>query len=164
MKPGPGPLSGTCTREQCSFFHPSHLQVLSSLRCVLNTSKRTVSCLHLFLVWCQWGCCGFRHSSSRNSGSGTLGGGAGVLSITCLLSSWSSVPCSRHVPHMRTHSAVLSIRQARFLWWYVGVTLLLLLWNNLQWGRALCAERRFHCAKEKKYKSKVRACLVSSPW
>lgn len=70
-------------------------------------------------------------------------------------------------PCMHKRSAVLvSFKQACFLQWRLEV-MLLLLWNNLQWGRALCAERRLHFAKKKKDKSMVSTCLVSGvspPW
>lgn len=54
MEPDQHPLSGThpsMPGEWCSFFNPSHLQVASSLWCVLNISKRTMVSLHSLLVW-----------------------------------------------------------------------------------------------------------------
>lgn len=72
---------------QCSFFFdPSHSQMSSSLRCVLNTAKETVNSLHLFPVWSRWGCGAFRQSSSRKEGTGVLEGGMGVISIMHLRS------------------------------------------------------------------------------
>lgn len=70
-------------------------------------------------------------------------------------------------PCMHKHSAVLvSFKQACFLQWLLEV-MILLLWDNLRWERALLVERRFHFAKKKKDKSMVSACLVSGispPW
>lgn len=68
------------------FFDPSHPQMSSSLRCVLNTAKETVNSLHLFPVWSRWGCGAFRQSSSRKEGTGVLEGGMGVISIMHLRS------------------------------------------------------------------------------
>lgn len=82
--------------------------------------------------------------------------------------------CYLHHAPFLTHAELFSVADAFHMWIRTqlssspldmlisfDVMLLLLLWNNLQWGRASWAERRFHFAKEKKDKSVVSSCLVS---
>lgn len=158
-----GPLSGTQTNrpgEHTAPFllSPSHLQTSPYLWCVLNTAKG---------LWVVCSCSLYgpgeeaaaSHTAAAGMGIWVLGGGAGVLSFMHLVSLTKN--CLKQQTRPTHEDALISFKHTYFLGWYVEVVFLPLLWNNLQWGRASCAGRRFHFAKEKKDKTVVSASLVS---
>lgn len=147
-----GSLSGTQTNrpgEHTAPFKSFSSSNIALFMMCFQYLKGSMGSLYLFPVWPWWGCCGFTHGSSRN---GDLSARRRCRRSLFRAPSFTHEELFKQQTRPTRAGALISFKHAYFLGWYVEVMFLPLLWNNLQWGRASCAGRRFHFAKEKKEK------------